>query len=402
MKYAIIIGDGMADWKVPSLGMRTPLEAAVIPHGDFMARSGLCGMVQVVSKNLYPGSDVSNLSILGYDPEIYYTGRSPLEAASIGVDLDDDDVAVRCNIVTVDGGIPAGKMVDYSAGHASSDEARALLADLNISLSSRGISFYPGVSYRNLMVWKEGIDSVKTTPPHDIMGKEVLEFLPEGEGANFLREIMTESEEIMADHPVNRKRRKEGKLPASSIWLWGQGKAPRMPSFKDTFGMEGSVIAAVDLLRGIGKYLGMEIIDVPGATGYVDTNFEGKGKACLKELERKDFVVLHVEAPDEAGHNGDGPTKVHCIEEIDRFVIGPLLSIIRGGADLRILFLPDHPTPIEIRTHANEPVPFLIYPAPGVHGKEYTPPSGYTEEEASRTGVIVEKGTNLITLLLGR
>ncbi len=293
-------------------------------------------------------------------------------------------------------------MVDYSAGHVSSDEARELLAELNASLPGRGVSFFPGVSYRNLMVWNEGVDGVKTVPPHDIMGKAVSEYLPEGRGATFLRDIMILSEEIMAGHPVNRKRREEGKLPATSVWLWGQGKAPKMPSFKETYGLEGSIIAAVDLLRGIGKYLGMEIIDVPGATGYVDTNFEGKGIACLEELNRKDFVVLHVEAPDEAGHNGDGPTKVRCIEEIDRFVIGPLLSRIRGGEDLRILFLPDHPTPVEIRTHANEPVPFLIYPSPKSFGKGYAPPAGYTEDEASRTGFFVEKGTELISLLLGR
>ena len=398
MKYVIVIGDGMADWKIEALGDMTPLEAARKPNADFMAKNGLCGLVQIVPADMYPGSDVSNMSILGYDPKKYYTGRSPLEAASIGVEISDSDVAVRCNIVTIEGGIPQGKMFDYSAGHISTEESRELLAELNDTTEDLGVEFHPGVSYRNLMVWHNGKEGVKTVPPHDIMGKNIRDHLPTGEGSDFLIEVMKRSEAVFRNHPLNRKREEEGRDRATSVWLWGQGKSPKMPLFRDKFGLEGSVIAAVDLIRGIGLYVGLNIIEVPGATGYLDTNFAGKGESCLEELQRNDFVLVHVEAPDEAGHNGDPAAKVKAIEDIDRHILGPILDKLKKDGGMRVLFLPDHPTPVAIRTHSNEPVPFVIYPGPDGRGKFSA--ARYTEDDARKTNLFVERGFELVSLLL--
>ncbi len=399
-KYLILIGDGMSDWPIDSLGGKTPLETAVKPNMDFMASHGALGMVQVVPKEMYPGSDVSNLSIIGYDPREVYTGRSPLEAASMGIDLADDDVAVRCNVVALKNEGSDSEMEDFSAGHITSQEAAELLRDLEAKVGDRGVRFHPGISYRNLMVWPNGNDGVVTTPPHDIHGKKITQYLPKGEGAEFLLDLMEISREVFADHPVNRKRLSEGKLPGNSIWLWGQGKAPRIRPFREKYGLEGSVVAAVDLIKGIGVYCGLDVIQVPGATGYVDTNFRGKAEYALKELERKDFVLIHVEAPDEAGHNGNASDKVRAIERIDKEMLGPILARAKNGGDLALLVLPDHPTPVAIRTHAQEPVPFIFYPAPasmpGSSGRRYT------EAEAKATGLFVESGTRLIDHLLGR
>ncbi len=404
-KYLILIGDGMADWPIASLGNRTPLEAADKPNMDFMAANGAMGMVQVVPREMYPGSDVSNLSIIGYDPKEVYTGRSPLEAASMGVSLGRDDVAVRCNIVALRNSGADSEMEDFSAGHITTAEAAELLATLQEKIDGRGdvpgglgIRFYPGVSYRHLMVWPGGNDALETTPPHDIHGKKITEYLPRGEGSDLLLSLMELSREIFPDHPVNRRRTAAGKLPGNSIWLWGQGKAPRMPTFRDRYGLAGSVVAAVDLIKGIGVYAGLEIIAVPGATGYVDTNFKGKAEYALRELETKDFVLIHVEAPDEAGHNGNVPDKVRAIERIDREMVGPILRRARSGGDLSVLVMPDHPTPIAIRTHSQEPVPFIFYPAPP--GLSPAPGKRYTEVDAKATGQFVEPGTRLIGYLL--
>lgn len=366
---------------------------------DFMASEGALGMVQVVPKEMYPGSDVSNLSILGYDPQEVYTGRSPLEAASMGVDLGSDDVAVRCNLVALKNSGADSEMEDFSAGHISTGEAAELLESMQRQVDGKGVRFYPGVSYRHLMVWPGGNDGVVTTPPHDIHGRRITEYLPKGEGAELLLELMAISREIFADHPVNRKRVQAGKLPGNSIWLWGQGKAPRMVPFREKYALSGSVVAAVDLIKGIGVYAGFRQVDVPGATGYTDTNFRGKGEHALRELEEQDFVLIHVEAPDEAGHNGDAPTKVHTIERIDEEIVGPLLERARQGGDLGILVLPDHPTPVEIRTHSQEPVPFVFYPVP--EGLSSYSGKRYTEADGRSTGQFVEKGTSLIGYLLG-
>lgn len=388
----------MSDWPISSLGNRTPLEAADKPNMDYMASHGALGMVQVVPKEMYPGSDVSNLSIIGYDPREVYTGRSPLEAASMGIELGREDVAVRCNVVTLKNDGADSEMEDFSAGHITSDESAELLKELQSKVGEKGVRFHPGVSYRNLMVWPGGNDAVETTPPHDIHGKKITEYLPRGEGSELLLDLMAASREIFEDHPVNRKRRAEGKLAGNSIWLWGQGKAPRMETFVEKFGLTGSVVAAVDLIKGIGIYCGLEVIQVPGATGYVDTNFRGKAEYALRELERKDFVLIHVEAADEAGHNGSAPEKVRAIERIDK----EMLSIILARAkecDLRILLLPDHPTPVSIRTHAQEPVPFVIYPAP--EGLMSFSGKRYTEADARSTGQVVDIGTRLMDYLVG-
>lgn len=404
-KYLILIGDGMADWPIASLGNRTPLEAADKPNMDFMAANGAMGMVQVVPREMYPGSDVSNLSIMGYDPKEVYTGRSPLEAASMGVSLGRDDVAVRCNIVALRNSGADSEMEDFSAGHISTGEAAELLAALQEKVDAQddglgrlGIRFHPGVSYRHLMVWPGGNDRLETTPPHDIHGKKITEYLPKGEGSDLLLSLMELSREVFPDHPVNRKRAAAGKVPGNSIWLWGQGKAPRIPTFREKYGLSGSVVAAVDLIKGIGVYAGLAVIAVPGATGYVDTNFRGKAEYALRELETKDFVLIHVEAPDEAGHNGSVPEKVRAIERIDREMLGPILDRARSGGDLSVLVLPDHPTPIAIRTHAQEPVPFVFYPAPP--GLSSAPGKRYTEADAKATGQFVEPGTRLIGYLL--
>lgn len=399
-KYLILIGDGMSDWPVASLGDRTPLEAADKPHMDFMASNGALGMVQVVPMEMYPGSDVSNLSIIGYDPREVYTGRSPLEAASMGIELGRDDVAVRCNVVALKNDGADSEMEDFSAGHITSAESAELLKDLQEKVGDKGVRFYPGVSYRNLMVWPCGNDAVHTTPPHDIHGKKITEYLPRGIGADLLLDLMAASRELFVDHPVNRKRLAEGKPPGNSIWLWGQGKAPRIDTFREKYGLSGSVVAAVDLIKGIGIYCGLEIVQVPGATGYVDTNYRGKAEHALRELEKKDFVLIHVEAPDEAGHNGSAPEKVRAIERIDKEMLSLLLARARDGGDLSILMLPDHPTPVSIRTHAQEPVPFVIYPTP--EGLLSFPGKRYTEADARSTGQFVEIGTRLMGYLVGK
>jgi 2,3-bisphosphoglycerate-independent phosphoglycerate mutase len=397
-KYIILIGDGMADWAIPAIGDRTPLEAAEVPNMDFMAANGAVGMVQVVPVEMYPGSDVSNLSILGYDPAVFYTGRSPLEAASIGISLGPDDVAVRCNLVALKNDGADSEMEDFSAGHISTAEAAELLASLQGAVADKGVRFHTGVSYRHLMVWPGGFDAVKTTPPHDIHGKKITRYLPQGDGAEFLLTIMEISREVFSDHPVNRKRAAAGKLPGNAVWLWGQGKAPRIPTFEEKFGLTGSVVAAVDLIKGIGIYAGLEVVAVPGATGYTDTNYRGKAEYALRELERKDFVLIHVEAPDEAGHNGSVEEKIRAIERIDREMLTPLLARVREKGDLRILLMPDHPTPVAIRTHAQEPVPFVFYPAPP--GLSTTPGKRYTEADGRASGHFVPAGTRLIEYLL--
>ena len=399
-KFVILIGDGMSDWPVPALGGKTPLEAARKPNLDSMASEGAVGMVQVVPVEMYPGSDVSNLSILGYDPREVYTGRSPLEAASMGVELGEDDVAVRCNVVCLKHSGADSEMEDFSAGHIGTKEAAELLASLQALVDGKGVRFHPGVSYRHLMVWPGGNDAVVTTPPHDIHGKKITEYLPKGDGAELLLELMEISRELFADHPVNWKRVKAGKLPGNSIWLWGQGKAPKMSPFPERYGLSGSVVAAVDLIKGIGSYAGLRVVNVPGATGYTDTNFRGKGEFALRELAERDFVLIHVEAPDEAGHNGDAEEKVRAIERIDAEIVGPLLTSARNEGDLRMLVLPDHPTPVAIRTHSQEPVPFVFYPTP--EGLSSFAGKRYTEADAKATGQFVAAGTSLIGYLLGR
>ncbi len=390
MKYIILLGDGMPDYPIKELGDKTPLEYANTPNMDFIAKNGTAGSVKTIPDGFPPGSDVSNLSILGYDPAKYYTGRAPLEAASIGVKLLPADIAFRCNLVTL--GLKDGQLVmdDFSAGHISTEEARELITALDKRLGTDEIKFYPGVSYRHLMVWKNGKDKLKLTPPHDISGKGIKDYMPQGEGAGLLIKLMSDSQIFLNNRKINQDRKKSGKNPASSIWLWGHGKAPAMPTLKERFGMTGSIIAAVDLMKGIGIYAGLTPINVPGATGYIDTNYEGKSDYALKELESKDFVYVHVEAPDEAAHNGSLKNKIKAIEDFDSRVVERILKGMEKFKDYRLMVVSDHPSPVSIKTHSSEPVPFAIYPAKGGMGA-----SAFSEKIVSNPSIKFEKGHEL-------
>jgi 2,3-bisphosphoglycerate-independent phosphoglycerate mutase len=407
MKYIILLGDGMADRPHADLGGKTCLQAARTPNMDLLASRGQVGMVRTVPEGFPPGSDVANLTVMGYDPRKYYTGRSPLEAASIGVELGPDDVAFRCNLVTLrlTGGKSAvsGKgrraiMEDFSAGHITTQEARILIEEIDSKLGSEHLRFYPGVSYRHLMVWKGGKDKIECTPPHDIQDKDILDYLPRGEGDDVINALIEASTELLLAHPVNKARQENGKRMANSIWLWGQGRRPSMPTFKEKFGIEGSMISAVDLTKGIGIYAGFEVINVPGATGWLDTNYVGKAEHALFSLKTKDIVYVHVEAPDEAGHTGDLKNKLKAIEDFDEFVVGNIMHGMKQFDEYRILVLPDHPTPIELRTHSNDPVPFIIYD----NTKERQGgPVSYDEQIASRKDALfVQEGHLLMELFL--
>lgn len=390
MKYVILLGDGMADHPVDSLCGRTPLQAANKPDMDLVARQGRSGLVRTVPDGLQPGSDVANLSVLGYDPLECYSGRAPLEAAAMGVHLAKDDIAFRCNFVTVTNGL----MEDYSAGHITSDEGRELIKSLKQLMPVERL--YPGVSYRNLLVLKAGAEAM-CTPPHDIMDQPIVDYLPKGKDSELLIKLMKASMPILASHPVNEKRIADGKRPANMIWLWGQGPAPSMPKFKERFGLRGAMISAVDLLKGIGTYAGLDVIDVPGATGEIDTNYAGKVQAALEALKHLDFVYLHIEAPDEAGHEGDMELKVKAIELFDQNVVGPVIRGLKAsGEEWRVLLLPDHATPINLRTHTREPVPFAMM------GKGILPDGveRFGEEAAKSGGFGIIDGKKLLGLLI--
>lgn len=399
MKYVVVIGDGMADYPIPELNNKTPLEAAKKPNMDYLARNGEMGLVKTIPDGLQPGSDVANLSVFGYDPAVCYTGRSPLEAVSMGISLGENDVAIRCNLVTLSGEekYEDRTMLDYSSGEIATGEARELINAISGELNSDEFSFYPGVSYRHCLVWKNGSLDLKLTPPHDISGKKIAGYLPAGEGGEKLLSLMKKSTEILKDHPVNQKRIKKGLNPATSIWLWGQGKKPSLDTFQNKFNLSGSVISAVDLVRGIGKLAGLNVVYVEGATGNIHTNYRGKAMAALKELESgRDFVYIHVEAPDECGHQGLIDSKVKSIELIDAELLGPLLQGLSKW-EHSILLMPDHPTPISTRTHAGDPVPYVIYRSNDLtkNGCE-----GYSEKNAASTGVFIERGHTLIERLI--
>ncbi len=363
MKYVVIVGDGMADWPVKELGGKTPLQRAATPHMDRLASEGVVGKVRTVPEGMHPGSDVANLSILGYDPRKYYSGRAPLEAASIGVDLEEGDVAYRCNLVTLryNREMTQAIMEDYSSGHISTEEAKVLIGEMDRVFGSDVVRFYPGVSYRHLMVWKNGSADAECVPPHDITGKEIADYLPVGKGEDILRKIMLDSVDMLDNHPVNRQRVKDGKRPANSVWLWGQGRKPRLPLFREKYGIEGALISAVDLTRGLGMCAGFRILRVPGMTGYLDTNYRGKADATIEALREVDFVYLHVEAPDEAGHSGNVYDKIRAIEDFDSLVVARVVEGMKSFPEYRILVLPDHPTPVSIKTHSDDPVPFALF-----------------------------------------
>lgn len=396
MKYILVLCDGMADFKIDALGGKTPLEAAKKPNIDFMAKTAMQGFVKTVPDGMKPGSDVANLSALGYDAKACYTGRSPLEALSLGIDLQPTDVALRCNLVTLSDDEPyeAKTMIDYSSGEITTAESELLMKSVAQSLNDKTFEFYPGVSYRHCLVCHNGRTDSDLTPPHDITGKKIADYLPKGYNADVYLSLMKKSAEILKSHPVNLERKRQGKRTADSIWLWGQGTKPRLQSFYERYGIKGAMISAVDLLKGIAVGSGMQSIDVEGATGTIDTNFDGKAKAALDALKNNDFCFIHLEAPDECGHQKDAKGKTRSIELIDEKIIG---AIIKGMKDseFKMLVMPDHFTPIATGTHDATPVPFLMYSSSKPLGK------GETFNEFTPTGKILTP-FELINLFLDK
>lgn len=400
MKYVVILGDGMADYPMEQLDNKTPLQYAKKPNIDMLAKKGTLGLVKTVPDGIAPGSDAANLSVMGYTPKIYYTGRSPLEAVSMGIELLPTDVALRCNLVYLSEEEPeyADKiMIDYSSDEISTEESKVLIKAVNDALKTESVTFYPGISYRHCMVWSNGKTGLGCTPPHDILEKKINEYLPKEE-SGLLLDMMKKSYGILEDHPVNKARRERGLRPANSIWLWGEGKKPALSSFKEKYNKTGAMISAVDLLKGIGLCAGLESIDVEGATGNIHTNFLGKAKAAIEALDSgKDFVYVHVEAPDECGHRYEIENKVKSIELLDSQVVQPILEGLKKYDGYRVLVLPDHPTPLSLRTHTSEPVPFVLYDSTT---EVASPASGYDEAEAKKTGVFIEDGYTLMDLFI--
>lgn len=400
MKYAVILGDGMADWPVEELGGKTPLEAAKHPAMDKLSQAGTFGLVKTIPDGMKPGSDTANLAVFGCDPRKYYTGRSPLEAMSLGINLEQSDVAYRCNLVTLTGGnsLAESVMTDYSAGEISTEEAAELIAYLNEQIQDEGVVLYPGFSYRHCLVMKHAETGAELTPPHDISGQSVAGKLPQGTNAELLMRWMERAFQLLGDHPINRARIEAGKNPANAIWFWGEGRRPQLSPFVEKTGLNGAVISAVDLIQGIGKCAGMEVIKVKGATGTFETNFSGKAQAAIDAFSRGiDYVYIHLEAPDECGHHGQLKEKIFSIEQIDEKVLAPVWKYLEAsGEDYRILLLPDHPTPLKIRTHSAEPVPFALFRKGDKEQKQVR----YCEKDAAQTGVFLEEGFRLIDKML--
>lgn len=399
MKYIVLLCDGMADWPLDELGGKTPMEAAFTPHMDALAEKSVLGLVKTVPDGLPAGSDVANLSVFGFNPLEYYSGRSPLEAISMGVRLSASDIAMRLNLVTLSDPLlnEATCMKDYCAGEITTAESHQLIEALSDALSTDEINIYPGISYRHCLVWKNGPFDMTLTPPHDISGQAIAAYLPKGEGSQIILDLTRKSIPILADHPVNQKRIAEGKNPANAIWLWGQGKKPSIPLFVEKYGICGSVISAVDLIKGIGMAAGLKSVEVEGATGNLHTNYKGKALAALKELnEGRDFVYLHVEAPDECGHQGQLHDKITSIERIDHELLGTLLEGL-GQEEFSLLILPDHPTPLAIRTHSREPVPYMIYRSGnGLIDEQAI----FSESYAKQKNNLVSEGYTLMDLFL--
>lgn len=401
MKYLVMLCDGMADEPNEALGNSTPMEKANKPCMDSLAAKAEVGIVKTVAEGLKPGSDVANLSVLGYEPAVYYSGRSPLEAASIGIDLKDTDVTLRCNLVTLSDEEDYEKktILDYCADDISSEEAKILIEYIQEKLGNDVFRFYPGVSYRHCLVWSNGNPHPGVlTPPHDITGKVITDYIPKGEAVDELYDLMKKSYDLLKDHPVNQARIARGKRPANSIWLWGEGTKPLLDNFSEKFGIKGSMISAVDLLKGIAICAGMNSVDVEGATGYLDTNFDGKCKAAIEEFKNgADLVYIHVEAPDECGHRGEIENKVKAIEMIDEHILGPVVEFLKGYDDFAVLVCPDHPTPLSIRTHTSTPVPYLIYDSKNEINSGV---KVFCEKEARETGNYIEKGFTMMNYFL--
>ncbi len=398
MKYVIIQGDGMGDLLRREEPGETPLEAARTPNFDRLAGSGLFGLIHTIPEGMPPGSDVGNLSLFGYDPARYYTGRAPLEAAAMGVRLGPADVAFRMNLVTLRGHGGDAEMEDFSGGHIETDSAGQFVAALGEAAGNATFEFHPGVSYRHLLVWRGGQEAMETIPPHDITDQPVAPHLPRGEGAGELRRIMETSAELFAAHPLNRERENAGAKPISQVWLWGQGRAPSMPDFESEFHLKGAVISAVDLVRGVAVYAGFDVVHVPGATGFLDTDYRAKGEYALQALKNHDLVFVHVEAPDEAGHMGNREEKIRAIEFIDEKTLGPMLKELPAMGPFKVLVTSDHATPVGLRTHSHDPVPFAMATSTQLDGE--APPRKYGESEARKSGVEIAQGHSIIARLL--
>jgi len=395
MKYAILIIDGAAGWSLPDHKDKTCLELAHIPHLDAMVREGVLGLVRTVPEGMEPSSACACMSVLGYDPRVYYRGRSAIEARSLGIPIADDEVVFRCNLVTV----RDGKMWSYSAGHISTEEASILISALNEVLGNGEVSFYPGVRYRHICKIRGRPETLLAdcTPPHDIPERPIADYLPKGQGSEFLKELMARSEAVLKGHEINKRRQARGELPATMVWLfWGAGQVPEMPPFKQIYGLEAALTSGVDLLRGLARMAGMTVLEIPGVTDGLDNDYAAQAEGALKALKSHDLVVIHVEAPDEAAHTGSVEEKVSALEKVDAEMVGRLRRW--DGEALRVLALPDHPTPIKIRTHTDEPVPFVLW------GPGFTPNGGrrFTETEAKRTGIFLEEGYNIMAKFLQR
>lgn len=400
MKNLVIVGDGMADFPHADCQGNTPLAVAQTLAMDRLAREGLTGLFCPIPDAYPAGSDIGNLSLFGYDPAEAFSGRAPLEAANQAIPMGANDVVFRCNLVT----LQDGRMKDFTADHIETELAHELINEVNSIIGSATLQFYGGVSYRHLAKVTTNshhaheLAALKCTPPHDIIGREYETYLPAGAAAEYPRELMIRSQELLSGHPLNRAREASGKLPATSIWLWGQGTAPRLTTYRERFGIDGAVISAVDLVNGIGRCAGFEVIRVPGATGYLDTNYEGKVAAAIDALSRVDFAYLHIEAPDEASHEGRLDHKLRAIEDLDRRVVGPCYEFARAAGDVRILIAPDHVTSLETRTHAQGPVPFILW-GPGVHSNGLM---RYSEAEAAKAGVLFPAGHELVRAMIER
>ncbi len=398
MKYVIVLGDGMADRPIEELGGLTPLEYAKTPEMDALAKAGEIGMVHTIPDGMSPGSDTANLSVLGYDPKVYYSGRSPLEALSIGVDMKPTDVSLRCNIVTLseeEDKYEDKKILDHSSGEISTEEAAVLIEAVKKGLETELYKFYVGTSYRHLLIWDEG-QVVDLTPPHDVLGQTIGQYLPKDAK---LREMMKKSYEILVNHPINAARKKKGLNPANSCWFWGAGTRPALSSFEEKTGLKGAMVSAVDLLKGIAVGASMKNLTVEGANGGLNTNYEGKAQAAVDALTKEgcDFVYVHLEAPDEMGHQGSVKKKVQAIENLDARVIAPIKAgLAKAGEDFRMLVMPDHPTPICLRTHTGDSVPYLLYDSTDIQNHDWK----YNEREAEKSGHSIARGCEMIDYLI--
>ena len=398
-KIVILIGDGMADYPVDALAGKTPLEVAKTPNMNLLARNGVFGITKTVPDGMFPGSDTANLSIFGYDPERYYTGRAPLEALNMGIELAPEDAAFRCNLVN----IKDGRMNDFSAGHIDTEFTQIVIEELKKEIDTPDIELFPGVSYRNILVWRNFIykNFPKTIPPHDITGKSIKEFLPNGTGADKLFSIMESSKSIISGSDLIKKNILRFKGNPNYIWLWGGGRKPAMESLKERYGLYGYTISAVDLIHGIGKAAGLTPLRVEGATGYIDTNYSGKADALLEAIKDSNFIFLHVESPDESGHEGNLGHKIKAIEDFDEKVVGPVAEGMKQYTDYTILVMPDHPTPVKIMTHTADPVPFCMYSSKGLSGFHKSPAGiCFTEDMAKSTGNYIDKAHNLVRIMI--